>query len=245
MRLICYSLPGRAPPLIVPAPLERSWMDRSPQGFAYRCLPLNIANSHGWLILNSAPFVAEWDGRAEIDAVAVRAIGEPAELLASSHFGSGILTFRVNALFRTDPGFDLVVTGPINQPKDAIQPLTGLVETDWTAATFTMNWKFTRKRTPVAFERDEPFCMIFPIQRGLIETVQPVIRPLAAEPELESAYTLFAESRRAFNQDLAVPGSEAQREQWQKDYVRGRGAAAGAPPDHRTKLTLLEFKHHD
>jgi hypothetical protein len=26
-------------------------MDASPEAFAYRCLPLNIANAHGWGIL--------------------------------------------------------------------------------------------------------------------------------------------------------------------------------------------------
>jgi len=244
-RLVAYSLPGQEPPLIVPAPLERDWMDRSPQGFAYRCLPLNIANAHGWLILNSAPFVAEWDGRADLDAVSVRAIAAPGELLASSHFGSGILTFHVKALFRTDPGYDLLVTGPINQPKDAIQPLTGVVETDWTAATFTMNWKFTRKGVSIAFEQDEPFCMVFPVRRGLIESVEPEIRSLDTDPALRAAYAAFVDSRRAFNRELAEPGSEAQRQQWQKDYFRGRGAVATAPPDHRTKLTLPEFKRKD
>ena len=38
-----------------------------------------------------------------------------------------------------------MVTGPFNQPKDAIQPLTAIVETDWAPFTFTMNWKFTRR----------------------------------------------------------------------------------------------------
>jgi hypothetical protein len=61
MRLICYATSGE-PPAIVPAPVERSWMDRTNNGFAYRCLPLNIANAHGWLILNPVAFVAEWNG---------------------------------------------------------------------------------------------------------------------------------------------------------------------------------------
>ncbi|MGK6315772.1 DUF6065 family protein [Neorhizobium sp. DT-125] len=33
-------------------------------------------------------------------------------------------------LFRTEPGYDLYVTGPINRPKEAIAPLIGVVETD-------------------------------------------------------------------------------------------------------------------
>ena len=242
MRLTCYPISGD-PPSILPAPVERSWMDRTGNGFAYRCLPLNIANAHGWLILNPTPFVAEWNGDAGLDALQVQRIGSEGHLIASSHFGSGVLTFNIDALFRTDPGYDLMVTGPLNQPKDALQPLTGIVETDWAPFTFTMNWKFTRKRTPVAFEREEPFCMIFPVPRGLIEVVKPEFRAIESDPELHDAYRGWAESRRAFNQGLRVPGSEAQTEKWQKDYFKGSGRFGSGPPeDHRTKLRPRPFK---
>ena len=111
MRLICYQTSGE-PPRIRVAPVERDWMDQTAQGFAYRCLPLNIANTHGWLLLNTVPFVAQWDGSPGLDAVSLCAAAAGTPLLASSHFGSGVLTFNVNALFRTEPGYDLMVTGP-------------------------------------------------------------------------------------------------------------------------------------
>src|SRR5438093_13464407 len=113
-------------------------MDPTAQAFGYRCLPLNIANAHGWLILNTVPFVANWDGQAGLEAITVQSVADDAPPLASSHFGSGVLTFHVNALFRTEPGYDLMVTGPLNSFKDAIQPLSGVVETDWAPFTFTM-----------------------------------------------------------------------------------------------------------
>lgn len=240
MRLICYATSGE-PPKLIPAPMERDWMDRTTGGFAYRCLPLNIANAHGWLILNPAPFVAQWNGEAGIDAIAVRQTVAGAPLAASSHFGFGVLTFHVNALFRTEPGYDLAATGPFNQLKDAIQPLTGIVETDWAPFTFTMNWKFTRKNTPIAFARDEPFCMIFPVKRGLIEHVEPEIRSMDEDPEVSQAYAEWAESRRKFNEGLKIPGSEAQAEKWQKDYFRGGTRFGESPPDHRTRLRPKEF----
>jgi len=241
MRLICYPTSGE-PPRLVPAPVERDWMERTGEGFAYRCLPLNIANAHGWVILNAAPFVAEWNGGAGIDAVTVQPATPDPVVLAESHFGSGVLTFRVGGLFRTEPGYDLLVTGPFNRPKDAIQPLTGIVETDWSPFTFTMNWKFTRRFAPVAFERDEPFCMIFPLRRGAIEQVEPEFRPLDADPEVRDAYAAWSESRRAFNEGLKVRGSEAEAEKWQKDYFRGSARFGATPADHRTRLRVKPFR---
>ncbi|MDR3507935.1 MAG: DUF6065 family protein, partial [Caulobacteraceae bacterium] len=61
MDLICYLHPGWEP-LIRPSPATRGWMDDTPESFAYRCLPLNIANAHGWEILNPCAFEAVWNG---------------------------------------------------------------------------------------------------------------------------------------------------------------------------------------
>jgi hypothetical protein len=241
MRLICYPTSGD-PPKIIPAPVERAWMERIDQGFAYRCLPLNIANAHGWVLLNTVPFVAQWDGSSGLGAISLHALAADGPLLAMSHFGSGVLTFSVNALFRTEPGYDLMATGPFNHPKDGIQPLTGVIETDWAPFTFTMNWKFTRKLAPVAFERDEPFCMIFPLKRGLVEAVEPEIRALETDEEVRNAYLQWTDSRRDFNKELQRPGSEAQARKWQKDYFRGTAPFGTAPPDHRTRLRVAEFK---
>ena len=62
---------------------------------------------------------------------------------------------------------------PINRPKDAIAALTGLIETDWSPYSFTMNWQFARTHTAVRFiEKGEPFCHLMPVRRGEIEAVK-------------------------------------------------------------------------
>jgi hypothetical protein len=57
MDLIAYLHPGWAP-LVRPAPATRPWRDDTPKAFAYRCLPLKIANGHGWEVLNPWGFEA-------------------------------------------------------------------------------------------------------------------------------------------------------------------------------------------
>jgi len=242
MKLICYQISDDLP-AIEPAPLERDWMEAT-GGFAYRCLPLNIANAHGWLILNDAPFVAQWSGGKKLDAISiVQTQTEGMRLIATSHFGYGILTFQIGCLFRTEPGYDLWITGPTNMIKDGIAPLSAVVETDWSPFTFTMNWRFTRKTTEVAFEHREPICMFFPVQRALIESVEPEIRHIGNDKRTEEAYKAWADSRATFNNDLTVKDSAAQQQKWQKDYVRGTALNWGkAPPDHRTKVQAKPFK---
>ena len=241
MKLICYTVGGNAPDL-KPASASRDWMDETPERFAYRCLPLAIANAAGWVIPNPSTFSAVWHGSPDVDSVRIKS-EDDSEPMAISHFGSGVLTFRVPGVFRTEPGLMLWVGGAPNHVKDAIQPLTGLVETSWSPYTFTMNWKFTRAGQRVWFEKGEPVCFVYPIDPDLIETAQPEFRSIDEDRELAANHAEWSESRRTFNRDLKDPGSEARKRKWQKDYHQGR-KPDGTKPEvrHRTRMRVKKFR---
>jgi LPS sulfotransferase NodH len=223
------------------SPARRDWMDATPQRFANRCLPLVIANQHGWLMLGPHRIEAMWDGRDALDSVVIRQPDGVAPY-ARSHFGSGILTFLGDLLFRTPAGVNLHVRGPANLPKDGIAPLEAIVETDWSEATFTMNWKFTRPNCPVVFEANEPFAMISPVRRGDIETFRPQLLPIQTDPELAAGFKAWSVSREAFNRHLREPGSQAQAMGWQRHYMRGETLSRAKAESHQTKLFVSEFE---
>ena len=242
MELTAYLMDGHEID-IRPAPVERDWMEKSRDRFAYRCLPLDIANAHGWEMLCPAGFKAGWTGAAHVEALTVYP-DSPRIVPAASHFGHGVLTFHVACLFRTEPGYDLMVQGPINRPKDGIAPLSGIIETDWAPYSFTMNWMFTRMFANVRFEKGEPFCHFFPVKRGELEAFAPRLKRLSANPELAREHALWKESRAGFIEDLQRPDSPAQEEKWQRRYYRGldpQGEKA-AIADHRTRLRLKPFE---
>jgi hypothetical protein len=186
--LVAYRL-GSECPALVPAHRNRAWMDETPGRFAYRCIPLTVANQAGWFVLNPHQIRAVWDGRADSNSLIVEyPDGLPAQLAAVSHFGAGILTFRIPILFKTPIGFDLLARGPANMPKPGAYPLEGIVEADSWYATFTMNWKLLSKDVPVTFEVGEPICMIVPQRRSDLQCFVPRSVPIEAEPELLAKY---------------------------------------------------------
>jgi Family of unknown function (DUF6065) len=234
-------------PEISRAPVSRTWMSEMSEtgkGWPSRCLPMLIANQSGWELRNRCAFTATWMGQENgVDVVINADKRDTDQFLPVGHFGNGILTWHLPILFRTPPGYNLLVRGPANRPKDAASPLEGLVETDWASATFSMSWKLTRKLMPVRFEVDEPFCMIVPHRRADLEEFAPQLSRIESDEDLQRKHELFLGSRDAAKQMEQVARVAAgEAVEWQGDYPRGRhtDGEAGAP-DHQTRRHLRPF----
>jgi hypothetical protein len=235
---------GDSAPQITPAPITRTWMSETRQSWPNRCLPMLIANQSGWELRNPCAFTATWMGRDDRLGVTIAPDKRaPGQFLPRSEFGGGILTWHLPLLFRTPPGYNLLVRGPANYPKDGVSPLEGVVETDWASSSFSMSWKLTRKLMPVRFEVDEPICMIVPQRRAELEEFAPELRRIESDEELRRKYEFFLESRRDLGRVQAAANADAEgRPPWQGDYTRGRHAdgEAGAE-DHQTRRQLRSF----
>jgi hypothetical protein len=158
-------------------------MDGFPDRHPYRCLPLSIANAHGWEVLCPIP---KWNGGPAVEDLTIRPLkalsgGRPVDHFCRSNFSRGIVTFHLDYIFRTDSGWDLLATGPFNHPKENAYPLTGIIEADWLPYPFTMNWQVLRPGR-VMFEEDEPFCFIFPIKKQALLDCEPEILWLSRTP---------------------------------------------------------------
>lgn len=242
MELVCFLHDGWDPD-IRPSSSRREWMDETPEAFAYRCLPLNIANAHGWEIGAAVGFAARWNGGVGVDSIEIRTEpGAPNHRGPVSLFGQGVLTFHIEGIFRTPPGWNLWVGGPPNSAKDGIAPLSGVIETDWSPFTFTMNWRFTRAGEWVTFSRGEPFAFFFPVQRGSVEAFKPRFAALENDPELANQFADWNVSRTAFHQSMADAQPADPSSKWQKFYYRGADAAdCEGTADHQTKLRVEPF----
>jgi hypothetical protein len=239
MKLNCYTL-NPNPPALVPSSPMRQWMDETSDRFAYRCLPLSIANSYGWDILSPCAFQIEWTGGNLATDLTVQVLDNYRYLkdFAVSHFAHGIITFHPGYLFQTEPGWNLIATGPFNQPKDGITPLTGVIETDWLPFSFTMNWKLTAAGT-IGFEKDEPFCHIYPVQQGILEDIVPEIRDLSENPDLQAQFNAWSARRSEFIRKLDQRDEETMRQAWEKLYFQGKKTEAEpAVPTHQHKVRL-------
>jgi hypothetical protein len=249
MKLDCFP-PDDVELDIRPASNRRDWMDDTDERFAYRCLPLSIANAHGWMIHCGGGFDVEWNGGDDAQDVQVTPLGD-GPIKAEGHFGYGILTFSPKAMFRTEPGYNLWVTGPPNVFKDGIQGLSAVIEADWMPYTFSMNWKITRPHHRIRFERGEPYCFLFPVKRGLAESMEPALRDRSEDPESKRQLQ-YAGRMRDFLKNVkymkGLEGVEAQvmnqkALNFQMWYMKGQMPdGSGVFEAHQKSLQLRPFE---
>ena len=225
---------------LYPAPAKRQWMESTANRYAYRCLPLTIANQFGFWLTNPVGFTARWNGEDGRAALTLSFDKDPATWsdLISSLFGYGIVTWNMPFLFRTKPlGSQLLITGPANRFKRSAQALQAVIETDWMTSSFTMNWQLLQPHCDIRFEAGEPIMQMLPMLRDQVvdlETSDIHVRTHRDEPEMFAAYERWSKSRMEAHARQAQDGGNS----WQKDYFRGRnlGEEGVVGREHHTKV---------
>lgn len=238
MELTAYVVSDATGWLIEPASLEREWMDQTPSRFAYRCLPLVMANQAGWFVRCPVDFRVRWTGGEGAHDSMEFVFGEQPERWKnwiSSHFGSGVLTFSLPWLFRTPRPMLMRVSGAPNWWKIGAIPLEGLVETFWSPYTFTMNWKLTQPGASVSFTKGDPICFLQPMDVSASESLEPRFRAIAENPELKAELEAWSRARRELIDD---PNRGAA---WQKNYFQGKRMLGPTEPEHRSRLNVQAF----
>lgn len=228
-------------PEIRPAQRVRQWQLDTADSYAVRCLPLNIANNNGWELLLPGGFDVVYGGGRGLDDISVYPHGD-GTCIAQSHFGEGVLTFQVGYLFRTSDNVHLQIGGPINYFRDGIQALGGIIESDWSPYTTTMNYRFTRP-CRVRFCKGEPFAQLSPIPAAFVNRFQVRFADLAVEdPKCKADFDQWSASRAEFNSRLAKGCPRAKKQKWQKLYYRGLYPDGECRHDaHRTRLAPEPF----
>jgi hypothetical protein len=173
--------------------VKRKWMDET-EGNAYRCIPMNVANSYGWTVLSPSDFSVNWDGGRLKHSMTVEVNGNFPYKIVSSEFGHGIVSIVPDFIVRTSKNVSLYVRGVPNQMAVGLQPFDAIVETDWLPFTFTFNYKFS-KPGKLTIKKDQPLFTFFPIERGYIESFETINTTIQKDKEFYEDYLNYEKLR--------------------------------------------------
>ena len=220
---------------ITQSPIDREWMDNTHKGYAYRCLPMTFASQHGWAVNAPNDVEAVWDGRDSADGMTITCgrYTEHGSVFADNGTGNGILTFHINAIPRTPPGWNLWIMPAPNLVVPGASPLSAIIETDWSPSSPTMNWKFTDPGRTVTFKKGDPVFFFVPVHKTMIEEFSTEHFSVTDFPEIEKPLRDFE----AFRADKTLKGEEV----FGKHYIKGilhDGTKPSWPHQHVTKTKL-------
>jgi len=172
---------------IVPLKVKRDWMSNSKEKFAYKCLPLNIANQYGWAVLSPIDFTIIWKEGTDAKDISIETKDPEFNKKIMSYFGESIFTLHPDFIVQTPKNYSLYVRGIPNGQRSGIIPLDALVETDWLPFMFSYNFKINVPGTYL-FKKGEPLFSFFPVERNTVETFALVDAFIEDSPELFEDY---------------------------------------------------------
>jgi hypothetical protein len=226
-------LPGSPIFPVVPLTAKRKWMNESREKFAYKCLPLTVANQYGYAVLCPADFTLDWWGGKEEKDVDFQVISEEEYFKEHLHsyFGGGTFTIHLDFLIKTPEGFSTYIRGVPNETKQGLKPLDGIVETDWLSYTFTYNFLLTEPGS-YSFKKGEPLFVFFPIERGTVENFELKESRVEEDPELFRDFEDYHNKRL---KSLSVQGAKPVFQNFYRNGTKASGEKVGIK-NHITNL---------
>jgi hypothetical protein len=192
-----------------------------------------LAESYGWDVRFHERLTMAWYGGESPGDLSIEGNARAMEF-AMSRFGHGIATFALPFVFRTPPGWDLWVRGPVNRPRDGVAPLEGFVETDWSIAPISVNWQFTRARHIIVHEPGDVIARLIPFPRSDLEAFDPIVMPIGGDKGLARRFAAWNEQRRKHSTLGQAGGGEYSRGAFDAEDTRAT--------QHRTRVRLRRFR---
>lgn len=214
--------------------VDREWMNKLYESYAYRCLPMTYASRHGWCVRLVEDVNVVWHGGHHKNSTEIicGAIQNGVSMVGNGT-GNGVVTFHLNAIPRTTPEWNLWIMGAPNLVIPGASPLSGIVESDWVYISPTMNWKITQPEKLITFKAGDPVIFFIPIHKTELEEFKLVHKSIDDDPEMRRHYIEHRDFRRELD---SKNGSSFTR-----DYIRGvryDKTKPEWPHNHKTKLTL-------
>jgi hypothetical protein len=188
---------------IEPMNMQRSWMHKTTDKFAYKCLPLGIANQYGWQVLSPVDFSVSWYGGERQEDIVVESDDPDFDKYRhsfNSHFANRVFTINHDFIVTTPENYSLYIRGVPNKEYGILRPLDAIVETDWLPFTFTYNFRFMEIGT-VHFKKGEPLFCFFPVERNTVENFKIKEKNIKENPELLDKFEDHSYNRSVANRD--------------------------------------------
>lgn len=212
--------------------IKRQWFS----DHFYYCLPVNVGNQYGFVVVSTKTFDMTWDGSENRpNDVSFNFIED--DLMSGQHitsgFGNGVVTIQNNFALKTPPGVNIMTIQPPNLFIPGCVSMTGVIETDQIRRDFTFNLKITIPNMTIRVNKGDALGAFIPIPRYYVDkyelsNVSDVFPKELHQNELDDANEL---GRQRNEEDKGKPHQSGRK------YFKGQHAFGQPFQDHQKRVT--------
>lgn len=144
-----------------PLSAKRDWMDETPDQHAYRCFPVSLVNTLGWVFSAKQDLRFKWNGIVDTTPNNVEIL-EGSEMCHTNR-GQASVSINTGYVISSDQNISVLTTNPHNYFNDDFQVISSVMTTSFYNSMFPLAIKLMRPNKEIFIPAGTPLATIIPI----------------------------------------------------------------------------------
>jgi hypothetical protein len=216
---------------ISPLPVNRDWMDETPDKHAYRCFPVTLSNTVGWYFSYKKDIEFIWDGVIDTTPNHIKII--QGEEVCSGGRGQGTVSFNTGLIFRSDSKTSVMVYNPPNYFNPDFQVMSSIISTSFYKNPYPLAIRAISPNKNILIKAGTPIAAILPVSLSVLK-----------EESIKIERYSMTEEERQYQKDY---GDEAQKynqsgewTDWYRKAIDHKGESIGEHEASALKLKVID-----
>jgi hypothetical protein len=217
--------------ILDPISVERDWMDETPDGHAYRCFPVTMANTIGWTLSCPVDVSFIWDGKIDTTPDRVKILS--GEQYCYTGRGQGSVSFNTGLILKSEKNISVLSITPQNYFYEDFEVMSSLISTSFFNVDFPLAIKVKIPNKEITIKAGTPIATIIPISLTSLKDESIEINNFISTDEYRDKLKKYGDAAQVINQS-------GNWTDWYRDAIDETGNSIGEHEVKSLKLKVID-----
>jgi hypothetical protein len=217
--------------ILDPISVKRDWMDETPDGHAYRCFPVTMANTVGWTLSCPVDVSFIWDGKIDTTPDRVKILS--GEQYCYTGRGQGSVSFNTGLILKSEKNISVLSITPQNYFYEDFEVMSSLISTSFFNVDFPLAIKVKIPNKEITIKAGTPIATIIPISLTSLKDESIEINNFIYTDEYRDKLKKYGDAAQVINQS-------GNWTDWYRDAIDETGNSIGEHEVKSLKLKVID-----
>lgn len=217
--------------IIEPIPVKRDWMDDTPDGHAYRCFPVTMANTIGWTLACPVDVSFIWDGQIDTTPDRVKILS--GQEYCYTGRGQGSVSFNTGLILKSEKNISVLSITPQNYFYEDFEVMSSLISTSFFNVDFPLAIKVKVPNKEITIKAGTPIATIIPISLTSLKDESIEIENFIKPEDYDAKLKSYGDAAQIINQS-------GEWTDWYRDAIDETGNSIGEHEVKSLKLRVVD-----